>query len=71
MGTTRAVDGVTLSVAAGEFVALVGPSGSGKTSLLAMLATLLTPTQGTGNYPEDRAVEIGKFTIGAASDVCR
>ncbi len=46
-GTTRAVDGVTLSVGQGEFVALVGPSGSGKTSLLAMLATLLAPTEGT------------------------
>lgn len=45
-GTTRAVDAVSISVRNGEFVALVGPSGSGKTSLLAMLATLLTPSEG-------------------------
>lgn len=45
-GETRAVDGVSISVANGEFVALVGPSGSGKTSLLAMLATLLKPSDG-------------------------
>ena len=45
-GETRAVDGVSMSVANGEFVALVGPSGSGKTSLLAMLATLLKPSDG-------------------------
>ncbi len=45
-GETRAVDGVSISVVNGEFVALVGPSGSGKTSLLAMLATLLKPTDG-------------------------
>lgn len=45
-GTTRAVDSVSLSVKNGEFVALVGPSGSGKTSLLAMLATLLKPSEG-------------------------
>lgn len=45
-GMTRAVDGVSISVAKGEFVALVGPSGSGKTSLLAMLATLLKPSEG-------------------------
>lgn len=45
-GTTRAVDDVSLAVAKGEFIALVGPSGSGKTSLLAMLATLLKPSEG-------------------------
>ena len=45
-GETRAVEGVSMSVANGEFIALVGPSGSGKTTLLAMLATLLKPTEG-------------------------
>ena len=45
--TIRAVDHVSLSVSDGEFVALVGPSGSGKTTMLAMLAGLLRPTDGS------------------------
>lgn len=42
----RAVDGVSMSVARGELVAVYGPSGSGKTTLLLMIAALLAPNAG-------------------------
>ena len=45
-GTVTAVGGVSLSVAAGEFVSLLGPSGSGKTTLLMMLAGFEQPDAG-------------------------
>jgi putative ABC transport system ATP-binding protein len=45
--TIRAVDGVSLTVEAGEFIALLGASGSGKSSLLNLLAGLDSPSAGS------------------------
>ncbi|MGH8285994.1 MAG: ABC transporter ATP-binding protein [Steroidobacteraceae bacterium] len=45
-GATRAVDGVTLSIAPGEFFAMLGPSGSGKTTCLRLIAGFETPDSG-------------------------
>lgn len=45
-GDLTAVDGLDLTVAAGEVFGLLGPNGAGKTTVIKMLTTLLPPTSG-------------------------
>jgi NitT/TauT family transport system ATP-binding protein len=45
-GETEALKGISFSVAAGEFVAIIGQSGCGKSTLLSLISGILAPTEG-------------------------
>jgi len=51
-GELVALDGVSIDIAGGEFVAIVGPSGCGKSTLLRLIAGLYAPTGGTVEIQE-------------------
>ena len=46
-GAVTALEGIDLTIAAGEFVSLIGPSGCGKSTLLRLIGDLTVPTAGT------------------------
>jgi putative ABC transport system ATP-binding protein len=62
----RALDGIDLTIAKGEFVAIMGPSGSGKSTLLNVLGALDKPNEGIYRLDQD---EIGSMDDDAASDL--
>lgn len=55
---THALGGVTLGIAAGDYVAIEGPSGCGKSTLLSILGLLDTPTRGTYRFAGEHVEEL-------------
>jgi len=68
----RALDGVTVTIKPGEFVAVVGRSGSGKTTMLDLIGLLLRPTGGklvidgvdTGKLSDSERAHMRAITVG-------
>ncbi|MCC6587266.1 MAG: ABC transporter ATP-binding protein [Bryobacterales bacterium] len=70
--TVKALDGVDITIRAGEIVSILGPSGSGKTTLINLLSCLDAPTGGTltiagrsvAGLSEDQLVEVRRGLLG-------
>lgn len=70
--TVKALDGVDISIRAGEIVSILGPSGSGKTTLINLLSCLDAPTAGTlivagksvAGLSEEKLVEVRRGVLG-------
>jgi putative ABC transport system ATP-binding protein len=59
----RALDGVSVSIAAGEFVSIVGRSGSGKTTMLDLIGLLMRPTSGQLVIDEVDTTSLGETQL--------
>ena len=64
LGETTVLDGVSMSVESGQFLALVGPNGAGKTTLLRTANGLLSPSRGTVTVDGRAVSELSAREVG-------
>jgi branched-chain amino acid transport system ATP-binding protein len=62
-GDFTALDGVSLTIGAGEFVSIIGPNGAGKTTLVNVLSGRLAPTSGTVRFKGQDVGGIGPVRL--------
>ena len=62
-GDFVALDGVSLTVGAGEFVSIIGPNGAGKSTLINVLTGVLRPTAGTVRFKARNVAGIGPVAL--------
>jgi len=61
----RALKGIDLAIAPGEYVGVMGPSGSGKTTLMDILGCLARPTNGTYEFDGQRVDQLDDVAMAA------
>jgi len=63
-GSTKAVNGISLSIGKGELFGLLGPNGSGKTTIIKVLTGQIKPTSGSLRV---HGVDVLKIPFGSGS----